>query len=451
MKYCDITKDKILYAKMKVKSRQSPPKRSDVNHDLSINKNSLKNNLKGGIRNGIKRRSSKTTSIQASEIKYQFRFYVLIILLLASTFFYVHHQIVNVSDSVFANIYQLIQAQIEKSREAFLTKSPAPAPAPAPAKKKLPDKTKQKNITIKENIDKTKSSQVPQKDSSTSQDVAITKNKITSGIFTLYYPKMNMQKNSVELVAVPRKIARSHGIGIHNNNNDTHYYVPIIHAMLQNKTFSTNFVKPFQSDVSLKKAWVEDDVLLLDFNQLFADSRYGDKGTILQIQQIIWTLFHLQNPPNKFNFVSFLIEGKRQSKLGVDTVCKLKLSIPEKILKKKSMLKITSKKMTKLLSNLLLTIAIAIAISFLSLSLLSLPSEKLFAQTSDSLLLTQMKLKADSVITIKKRYTWKDGKRLTLISVPVVYENGILFTYSGKENDNAYLSGSFFGWTKKSK
>ena len=37
------------------------------------------------------------------------------------------------------------------------------------------------------------------------------------------------------------------------------------------------------------------------------------------------------------------------------------------------------------------------------------------------------------------------------ITVPIVYENGILFTYSGKDSDEVYVSGEFWGWGKRKK
>ncbi len=37
------------------------------------------------------------------------------------------------------------------------------------------------------------------------------------------------------------------------------------------------------------------------------------------------------------------------------------------------------------------------------------------------------------------------------IGVPILYQDGILFTYGGKENDTVSLSGSFLNWTRKFK
>ena len=46
----------------------------------------------------------------------------------------------------------------------------------------------------------------------------------------------------------------------------------------------------------------------LDFNGAFQFSKLGDKGIILQLQQILWTIF--RNNPSQIRYVSFLIEGK---------------------------------------------------------------------------------------------------------------------------------------------
>lgn len=43
------------------------------------------------------------------------------------------------------------------------------------------------------------------------------------------------------------------------------------------------------------------------------------------------------------------------------------------------------------------------------------------------------------------------SESLRAIAKPVVYENGILFTFEGKDTDDIYLSGSFYHWNKRVK
>ena len=56
-----------------------------------------------------------------------------------------------------------------------------------------------------------------------------------------------------------------------------------------------------------------------------------------------------------------------------------------------------------------------------------------------------------SVIYRNEQLTELNPDSIKQISVPVVYENGILFTYSGLKGDEVYLSGAFWGWVKKKK
>lgn len=46
------------------------------------------------------------------------------------------------------------------------------------------------------------------------------------------------------------------------------------------------------------------------------------------------------------------------------------------------------------------------------------------------------------------RGIYKNAKPI-VADKPIVYDNGILFTYVGNKNDEVYLSGSFFEWKKK--
>lgn len=58
---------------------------------------------------------------------------------------------------------------------------------------------------------------------------------------------------------------------------------------------------------------------------------------------------------------------------------------------------------------------------------------------------------APSAIYHDKQLTELRTTSIQQITVPIVYENGILFTYLGKETDEVYISGEFWKWSKKRK
>jgi spore germination protein GerM len=81
------------------------------------------------------------------------------------------------------------------------------------------------------------------------------------------------------------------------------------------------YLNPFPDNVRLNKAWIENGVLLLDFNRAFEFNRFGHLGLQVQIQQVLWTVFDLSDRsgsmvPEKIDSVSILIEGKRKKTLG---------------------------------------------------------------------------------------------------------------------------------------
>lgn len=81
------------------------------------------------------------------------------------------------------------------------------------------------------------------------------------------------------------------------------------------------YLNPFPENVRLNKAWIENGVLLLDFNRAFEYNRFGHLGLQVQIQQVLWTVFDLSDRsgsmvPEKIDSVSILIDGKRKKTLG---------------------------------------------------------------------------------------------------------------------------------------
>jgi spore germination protein GerM len=72
-------------------------------------------------------------------------------------------------------------------------------------------------------------------------------------------------------------------------------------------------------------------VLLIDFNSRFEYNRYGYMGLSIQIQQLLWTIFRYNDeiirraretgqPVVHISRVSFLIEGRRKSRIGGEGV-----------------------------------------------------------------------------------------------------------------------------------
>ena len=73
----------------------------------------------------------------------------------------------------------------------------------------------------------------------------------------------------------------------------------------------------FSKGVILKKVWIENDVLMLDYNQKFENNRFGHLGLQVQIQQILWTAFAVSTDQgDEIKRISFLINGKRRTRIG---------------------------------------------------------------------------------------------------------------------------------------
>ena len=76
---------------------------------------------------------------------------------------------------------------------------------------------------------------------------------------------------------------------------------------------------------------------------------------------------------------------------------------------------------------------------------------RLFASTHLFLIFIQTVFADTSTLDMKKKLLKVNPQQIKQVSVPVVYENGILFTFAGKDDDTIFVSGSFWGWAKKIK
>ena len=98
-------------------------------------------------------------------------------------------------------------------------------------------------------------------------------------------------------------------------------YQTIINELLtipSNRQF--NQINLLDYSIKLRNMWIDDQVLILDFNAGFEYSRYGYKGLSIRIQQILWTLFSFSTAKapieEKITHISFLINGKRKQKIS---------------------------------------------------------------------------------------------------------------------------------------
>ena len=106
--------------------------------------------------------------------------------------------------------------------------------------------------------------------------------------------------------------------------SDKNAYEVAIRKLLRGKPEKSYLVNTFPEDAKLHKAWVENGVLLLDFNSRFEYNRYGHLGLKIQLQQVLWTAFDLADQALErgddkiahIESVSILIDGKRKKTLG---------------------------------------------------------------------------------------------------------------------------------------
>lgn len=104
-------------------------------------------------------------------------------------------------------------------------------------------------------------------------------------------------------------------------------YGNAIKYLIEEEVNQNNIHNFFNKKVKVKRAWVENDTLIIDFNRAFEYSQHGHLGLKIRIQQVLWTVLNL--PKNLYdskglknetpiNYISFLIEGRRKSKIGGD-------------------------------------------------------------------------------------------------------------------------------------
>ena len=139
----------------------------------------------------------------------------------------------------------------------------------------------------------------------------------TANDIFLYFPVIDEKKDKITFTAL------RHGIRKDLKNLE---YGNVIKDLIEQKSSQNNIYNFFNENIKVRRAWIDNDTLIIDFNRSFEYSRHGYAGLEIRIQQILWTAFNLpflydsrkikNNKP--IEYVSFLIGGRRKSKIGGD-------------------------------------------------------------------------------------------------------------------------------------
>lgn len=269
-----------------------------------------------------------------------FKFYLAILSILVSCALYVKYQSVYVEDSLFYNLYQFaLKPKLEKwelIKESVSATTKAKPQKPAPSKNQ-PSTPPQKSLSTKSTLGTSDALDSAKSKDSKVQNTALRDNKPVSKTSRTSPPSRsrdrpqfaNRPASTSPTTSVGRQkafyylvktkpdshllqLSPKQGSIISLSKND-HYY-NLVSKLIEYKSDDNVSLSVFSPKVVLLKSWVEQDTLLLDFNENFQFSRLGDKGIVLQIQQILWTVF--RNNPLKVRYVSFLIAGKRKFQIG---------------------------------------------------------------------------------------------------------------------------------------
>ena len=212
---------------------------------------------------------------------YRIKFYSLILLLLFASFFYIWYQINNKKNSIFSDIYRLIDKKYINNFNP-LDKSTV---------KKKKDRGKDKTKKTDRVID-------PQK----KKNLALKKNQYNANIFVIL-----LKGREVEFVSRP----------IDFTANRQKYFSSLISSLIKYQPLNKKEINPLDNGVRLVNIKIEANVLMINFNKKFEYTKYGYMGHQARIQQILWTIFNSKAAKiEKIAYVSFLIEGKRKMNIG---------------------------------------------------------------------------------------------------------------------------------------
>lgn len=253
-----------------------------------------------GTKNLARKRTSKRPSKQSLQLSYKFKFYITIVLILLGCYGYVYYQVKHNPRSVFYDLAKTFNKHAS-------TKNKVTRP------KTIPSRSKSWT-------DNTRSS------SHSSQETDIKKWPINVYL-------MQANKKNAQLVALETSM----------EGKKESYFKNLINTLIHFKASDRKLINGLQfhtkNTIKILRVYLENDVLILDFNEAFEYSRYGYAGLNLQIQQILWTVFNSKGAKlEKIKNISFMINGVRKKKIGGEGM-ELKLFYSRKDLRKQISLK----------------------------------------------------------------------------------------------------------------
>ena len=245
----------------------------DYKHLASFNKKNKKyNNLpvlnaRGYSRGNPSRKKNLLNT-------YKIKFYLVFFFMIGFSFVYLYYQTHYNQSSIFYEITQII-------------------------KKRFPEKNVSKSI---QNLENDISKLVkPQKTNDSLLKIQSTQKNNIQRKESLYYIKTN--NNQITFSPLQTTF----------QSDKIKYFTVVLNTMIKNSKLNN----PFKKNTRVIDTWIENRVLIVNFNHHFEYSRFGDKGIEIQIQLVLWNIFKSQGGiAEKIEAVSFLIEGKRKTYIG---------------------------------------------------------------------------------------------------------------------------------------
>jgi len=265
---------------------------------------------------------------------YHLKFITVIVLTIASSYYYVTYQIKHNPQSVFTEIKMLFQDNMQKKIAIVKTieKKARDGKKTSSAESKRNSNIQDQNRSDNQRTsvtEPTRNNKRPGLSLSPAESAAVvkqTENKVqkketaVGQLYTIYLPDTKVRAGSVVLSPVDIEI-RGAEINQADIDSVNTAYFQLIKNLVGHKSGLQNLPNEFSPGTEVRRVWLENDVLLVDFNRRFEYSRFGHTGLQVQIQQILWTVFmHDTQSGNMINRVSFLIDGRRKEKIGGEGV-----------------------------------------------------------------------------------------------------------------------------------
>jgi spore germination protein GerM len=246
--------------------------------------------------------------------QYSFKFYAVIGLIVLGVYLYIRYQINNRPDSVFAELYRTTKGHVASEADQNEIDKSKPVVVPEQNLQTL-HQTKTQSANTK--LSNASASLLNAKTANEKIDKVPTISALENGVGTeVHLFLANLDKKSGSVHFLPQTIC----VDLSEKNP----YEVAIKKLLHSKSEKTYLINTFPDDAKLNKAWIENGVLLLDFNSRFEYNRFGHQGLKIQLQQVLWTAFDLSDQALergddkvvRIESVSILIDGKRKKSLG---------------------------------------------------------------------------------------------------------------------------------------